>query len=131
MTQLKIYHDAILQLAKDAAFTDIPPDANSARLTNPLCGDECALHLGTKDGRIVQVAHHTRGCILTRAAAAQLVQLAQDKPLTEMHALAHKVITAMAENTPLPPPLEIFTPVQTRPSRHGCVILPYQVLLKI
>lgn len=107
----------------------------SHRLTNPLCGDECTLHLQLEQlesSTITAAAQETRGCVLCHAAAAQLILLTRDTPLlADMATLSQNFINALKNATPLPPSLEMFTPVTERKSRHNCILLPYQALLEI
>ena len=127
-----LYQEEILRLAKAAACTPLTIGGAQARLTNPLCGDDCAVRLTLHDGRIDSAAHYTRGCILCLAAAEKLVQLAAATPHPAALAqLAQAFADALTTGTDLPEPLQLFTPVAARKSRHGCVLLPYQALMQI
>ena len=66
----ELYHQAILELAKQAGRTPRleDPDA-SVTVDNPLCGDRVTLDLRLADGRVAAVGHKVRGCLLCQAAA--------------------------------------------------------------
>ena len=129
---MTLYQENILQLAKSGEGAGRLVGGRCASLNNPLCGDECTLHLKIADGRINAAAHQTRGCVLCMAAAAKLILLAREMPLlAALVKLAQTFETALKDGAPLPPALQLFSPVTARKSRHSCVLLPYQVLVKI
>lgn len=121
-----------MRLAKGYTFAGAPAAAVQISRTNPLCGDRCTLYVQFRNGKVVHAAHDTRGCVLCLAAGETLLHLAQDMPhLTQLTATARALVSAMATGSPLPPPLQHFTPVQARPSRHECVLLPYNALIEL
>ena len=68
-----LYHKALVERARTAFGKGRLPDpTSSATVDNPLCGDRVTLDLSIKDGRIAEIAHHVRGCLLCQASAAAL-----------------------------------------------------------
>lgn len=128
----EIYQQAIKELAKAAhgAGRLHTPDA-SVQLDNPLCGDRIALDLRIEDGRIVAIGHETRGCLLCRAAASLIGHAApglDGAQLRAVHAEIGALLRGELTAPTLWPDLQVFTPVRTHRSRHGCVLLPFQAL---
>ena len=132
-----VYQENILALAarEDGGGVLSAPTA-SVKKSNPLCGDEILLTAQIDDGRIVALAHRTRGCLLCRAAAARFwLWREETKPdaraLLDFAAQAQKMFsrnaTTAAEKSDatIVKELQMFAPVIAHPSRHGCVLLPF------
>ena len=67
-----VYQENILALAaREDGGGVLPAPTASVKKSNPLCGDEILLTAQIDDGRIIALAHRTRGCLLCRAAAAR------------------------------------------------------------
>jgi nitrogen fixation NifU-like protein len=127
----ELYNQAIIEAAKatDHAGRLEAPDG-TATADNPLCGDRVTLDLKSRDGCITEIAHKTRGCLLTRAAAALLSRHAEGLPLAKARALE---ITARAyldgeSDTPPFPELAVMAPVKAVRSRHDCVTIAFDAL---
>ena len=97
-------------------------------LDNPLCGDRVRLDVAFDDaGRIEALAHETKGCLLTRAAAAVAVDVAPGldaSALRDLRASFAAWLEGARADAP-DPRLEIFAPVRAVKSRHACVLLPF------
>ena len=135
-----VYQENILALAarEDGGGVLSAPTA-SVKKSNPLCGDEILLTAQIDGGRIIALAHRTRGCLLCRAAAARFwLWREETKPdsraLLDFAARAQKMFSrgatataATAENddATIVEELQMFAPVVAHPSRHGCVLLPF------
>ena len=132
-----VYQEQILALAaREDGGGVLPAPTASVKKSNPLCGDEILLTAQIDDGRIVALAHRTRGCLLCRAAAARFwLWREETKPdsraLLDFAARAQKMFsrnaTTAAENddATIVEELRMFAPVVAHPSRHGCVLLPF------
>ena len=135
-----VYQEQILALAaREDGGGVLPAPTASVKKSNPLCGDEILLTARIDDGRIIALAHRTRGCLLCRAAAARFwLWREETKPdsraLLDFAARAQKMFsraatttTATAENgdATIVEELKMFAPVVAHPSRHGCVLLPF------
>ena len=132
-----VYQENILALAaREDGGGVLPAPTASVKKSNPLCGDEILLTAQIDDGRIIALAHRTRGCLLCRAAAARFwLWREETKPdsraLLDFAARAQKMFsrgaTTAAENddATIVEELQMFAPVVAHPSRHGCVLLPF------
>ena len=135
-----VYQKNILALAaREDGGGVLPAPTASVKKSNPLCGDEILLTAQIDDGRIIALAHRTRGCLLCRAAAARFwLWREETKPdsraLLDFAARAQKMFSrgatttaAAAENSDatIVEELRMFAPVVAHPSRHGCVLLPF------
>ena len=132
-----VYQENILALAaREDGGGVLPAPTASVKKSNPLCGDEILLTARIDDGRIVALAHRTRGCLLCRAAAARFwLWREETKPdsraLLDFAARAQKMFSRnaaiMTENggATIVEELRMFAPVVAHPSRHGCVLLPF------
>lgn len=131
MSAADLYNERIIALARSAEGAGALEEPR-IRVTrdNPLCGDRITLDLRFADGRIAAVAHRTRGCLLTEAAAALVARLAPGAGPEEVAAWRRSLATLLqggAERVE-PAELEVFAPVAAVKSRHECVLLPFEAL---
>ena len=131
-----IYHQSIKQLAADEIGAGLLPGANAAAtMDNPLCGDRVSLQLILEKNQIKQVAHQVRGCLLCKAAASIIGTAAEGCSEQEIHQV-HDQLEAMLQGDSSVnwqsnwTSLSHFEPVRSHKSRHGCVLLPFKVLLR-
>lgn len=128
-----LYQQAIKELAKAAhgAGRLAAPDGQ-ASLDNPLCGDRVHMEVVRDNGRIVALAHDTKGCLLCRASASVLGKHAVGQSAEEIKAV-HDVLQNMLKAEDTPPlewrEVEYFAPARQFPSRHLCILLPFNALL--
>lgn len=127
-----LYHDALLAKAKSGFGQRrlLDPDA-SAQLDNPLCGDRVIIDLHFLDSQITKIGYEVKGCILCEAATVTIAEIFPGQSISDARELRNSVAHMMKEGvTPTEPALEIFTPVMTVRSRHDCVMLPFDTLIK-
>jgi NifU-like protein involved in Fe-S cluster formation len=129
----ELYHQAILELARKArGASRLEAPQASVTVDNPLCGDRVTLDLSLADGRVREVGHKVRGCLLCQAAAAAIGARAPGETPAALRAVARDLGAAIAgapEAAPLPwPELAAFAPVHAHKSRHDCVLLPFAAL---
>ena len=125
-----LYHEALVARARAAFGKGRLADASgTATVDNPLCGDRVTLDIAVKDGRVSEIAHQVRGCLLCEAAAATIAEFCRDASKAELDAAIAAARTLMAEGGAAGQPyLEIFRPVHTAKSRRDCVLLPFEAL---
>lgn len=127
-----LYHQALVALARSRAGAGrLPAPGGTATRDNPMCGDEATFEVVLEGGRVAALAHRVRGCVLCEAAAAVLGREAPGRTLAEL-AAARGQAAALLAGQALPPgawdALSLFSPVRDVPSRHGCVLLPFDAL---
>jgi nitrogen fixation NifU-like protein len=131
----ELYHQAILELAKraKAASRLAAPDV-SVTVDNPLCGDRVTLDLTLADGRVREVGHRVRGCLLCQAAAVAIGERAPGATPAALRAVARDLGEAIARAPEAAgrqwPELAVFAPVHAHKSRHDCVLLPFEALTR-
>ena len=131
----ELYHQAILELAKRAreARRLETPDA-SVTVDNPLCGDRVTLDLKLADGRVREVGHRVRGCLLCQAAAMAIAERAPGETPEALREVAGALSEAIARSPEaagqLWPELAAFAPVHAHKSRHECILLPFDALIR-
>ena len=127
-----LYHKALVERARAAFGKGRLTDAtSSATVDNPLCGDRVTLDLTVKDGRVVEIGHHVRGCLLCEAAAATIAEHGRGADRATLDAMSAAAHALMAEGGTLDlrwQCLEIFRPVHSAKSRRDCVLLPFEAL---
>ncbi|MCE9569692.1 MAG: iron-sulfur cluster assembly scaffold protein [Rhodocyclales bacterium] len=128
-----LYQEAIKQFAQAAhGQGQLAQASGEARLDNPLCGDRVRMQIVLADGRIVAVAHETRGCLLCRAAASAIGVRAPGQDEAAIESVMTALENMLKNGAPSPagwPELAMFEPARAYPSRHPCVMLPFRALL--
>ena len=93
----QLYHQAILELAKQARQASrLEAPQASVTVDNPLCGDRVTLDLNLADGRVREVGHKVRGCLLCQAAAAAIGARAPGETPAALRAVAKDLSDAIA-----------------------------------
>jgi len=134
------YHAAIMSAAHRASGKGRleSPDA-SATVDNPLCGDRVTVDIRREGpqgggGRVSEIGHVVRGCVLCEAAAAVIVEVGTGAAEADLRAASERVRRMLERGGPPPEgewrKAEMFLPVRPHPSRHDCVLLPFQALLE-
>lgn len=127
----RIYDEAILAEAKAQVGAGAleRPDVRVEH-DNPLCGDRITLDLAGSPARVAALAHRTRGCLLTRAAASLIGRRAPGASPAELRAAIAEIEALLAAGTAVArwPELVMFGPVRAVRSRHDCVLLPFRAL---
>ncbi|HSS63568.1 MAG TPA: iron-sulfur cluster assembly scaffold protein [Gammaproteobacteria bacterium] len=131
----RLYHQAILDAASARTGEGaLHAPHGRASVDNPLCGDRVRVDVSVSGGRIEHVAHRVRGCLLCEAAASVIGAQAPGESVEELIAL-RQALRAFLSDDSLGPPrrwpaLEMFAPVAQHRSRHDCVMLPFDALVK-
>jgi NifU-like protein involved in Fe-S cluster formation len=131
----ELYHQAILELARKARQASrLEAPQASATVDNPLCGDRVTLDVTLADGRVREVGHRVRGCLLCQAAAEAIGEHAPGETPAALRAVARdlgEALTRAPEAARMPwPELAAFAPVHAHKSRHECVLLPFEALTR-
>lgn len=108
----------------------LDPHDVAAEGANPLCGDELALFVRLKDGRVDEVRFEGHGCSISQASASMMSEAIKGKPLAEVRDLiAHfKAMMRGAEPSSTLGDLEALQGVRKFPVRVKCATLPWVTL---
>ncbi|HTN53001.1 MAG TPA: iron-sulfur cluster assembly scaffold protein [Anaeromyxobacter sp.] len=133
MSAEDLYHEALVRLARAARGAGrLEGAAGAATLDNPLCGDRASFQVRLAGDRIEALAHQVRGCVLCEASASFLGGAAPGWTGAEVEAARGALEALLAGGGPaVVGPfggLSVFAPVRAAPSRHGCVLLPFDAL---
>jgi nitrogen fixation NifU-like protein len=126
-----LYHERIVALAKSKTGAGkLAQPSRSARRDNPLCGDRVSIDVRLEpDGRIGEIAHQVRGCLLCQASAAALSSRAVGRDRAGIAELRHEAEKAIGRAAGEPQaPFDAFAPVHAHKARHECVLLPFDAL---
>ncbi len=126
----ELYQARIVALAKSKTGAGkLPSPTKSARRDNPLCGDRVTIDVKVEDGRIAEIAHQVRGCLLCQASASALAATAVGRDAAGIAELRHDAERAIGrEQGKTHDPFDAFEPVADHRSRHECVLLPFEAL---
>jgi nitrogen fixation protein NifU and related proteins len=131
-----IYQRELLRLAADATGAGHleNPDITVVH-DNPLCGDRCTVDVRfSPEGRITELRHDVRACILVQASASILGDKAIGASPAELAKLESDVRAMLKNEAEAPPPpfsdYETFKPAAQYKNRHTCVLLPIEAVLK-
>ena len=127
----QIYQDRIVALAKaKTGAGKLETPTKSARRDNPLCGDRVTVDIKLDgQGRITEIAHQVRGCLLCQASASALSAVAVGRDGAGIAELRHDAERALGREAGEPhEPFTAFAPVAAHKSRQECVLLPFEAL---
>ncbi|MBV8188027.1 MAG: iron-sulfur cluster assembly scaffold protein [Alphaproteobacteria bacterium] len=127
----QLYQERIVALAKaKTGAGKLTSPTRTARRDNPLCGDRVTIDVRLDDdGRIAEIAHQVRGCLLCQASAAALSSVAVGRDKAGVAELRHDAERAIGREAGDPhEPFTAFAPVRAYKSRHECVLLPIEAL---
>lgn len=133
MSADELYHGALKQLAETSRGQGRldHPDA-TATVDNPLCGDRVTVDVSLDGDRVTAIGHEVKGCLLCEAAAALVTEVAAGHAKSELADLPQQVkayLKTKDDDAPFPG-LEPFAPARAFRSRHRCVSLPFEALVK-
>ena len=126
----ELYQARIVALAKSKTGAGkLAAPTKSARRDNPLCGDRVTIDVKLDNGKIAEIAHQVRGCLLCQASAAALASTAIGRDAAGIAELRHDAERAIGrEAGKAHEPFDAFEPVAGHKSRHECVLLPFEAL---
>lgn len=126
-----IYRDTVLAHGRAPRNVGtLAPPARQGTGHNAVCGDRVLLGVQLDgQGRISELRHQTTGCLLCTASASLM---ADDVHGLDAATLAHRVAQLQAGITHGDGEglgeLAALTGVSSTPSRHRCVLLPWEAL---
>ena len=127
----QLYQERIVALARaKTGVGKLAEPTKSARRDNPLCGDRVTIDVRLDgQGRIAEIAHQVRGCLLCQASASALSSVAVGRDAAGIAALRHDADRALGrEEGEAGEPFTVFLPVAAHKSRQECVLLPLEAL---
>ena len=130
-----LYKKELLRLAADAHAAGRLAHADATgHAHNPVFGDKVVVDLAIVDGRVVEIAQETKACVLTQASASILGRSLKGAGRAEVEALRSALSAMLEAKGPRPaPPFEdyaAFDAALAYPSRHTCVLLPIDAVLR-
>ena len=127
----ELYQERIVALAKaKTGAGKLADPTKSARRDNPLCGDRVIIDVRLDGaGKITEIGHQVRGCLLCQASASALASIAVGQDAAGLSAIRHDAERALGrEAGEAGEPYAAFTPVAAHKSRQECVLLPLEAL---
>jgi nitrogen fixation NifU-like protein len=128
-----LYGDALKALAAESRGRGRLEHADAtATVDNPLCGDRVTIDVALDGERVAAVGHEVKGCLLCEAAAAVVAEAAPGRTKAELAAWPGAV-KAYLKSTDEAAPLDglaSFAPARRFRSRHRCVTLAFEALVK-
>ncbi len=127
----QLYQERIVALAKAKTRAGkLASPTRTARRDNPLCGDRVTIDVALDgQGRITEIAHQVRGCLLCQASASALASIAVGRDAADIAEFRHDAERAIGrEAGESREPFLAFTPVRNYKSRQECVLLPFEAL---
>ncbi len=127
----QLYQDRIVALAKaKTGAGKLSAPTRSARRDNPLCGDRVIVDVRLdEEGRIAEIGHQVRGCLLCQASASALSAVAVGRDAAGIDAIRQEAERALGRKSgEAGEPFSAFAPVSGYKSRHECVLLPLEAV---
>jgi nitrogen fixation NifU-like protein len=127
----ELYQEKIVALAKaKTGAGKLADPTKTARRDNPLCGDRVIIDVKLDgQGKIAEIGHQVRGCLLCQASASALSAVAIGKDAGGIADIRHDAERALGrEQGAAHEPYSAFAPVAAHKSRQDCVLLPLEAL---
>ena len=127
----ELYQEKIVALAKaKTGAGKLAAPTKTARRDNPLCGDRVIIDVTLDgEGKIAEIAHQVRGCLLCQASASALSSVAIGKDACGIAEVRNDAERALGrEQGATHEPYAAFAPVAAHKSRQDCVLLPLEAL---
>jgi nitrogen fixation NifU-like protein len=127
----ELYQERIVALAKaKTGAGKLASPTRTARRDNPLCGDRVIIDVKVDAaGKIAEIGHQVRGCLLCQASASALSAIAIGKDAAGIAEIRHDAERALGrEQGTAHEPYAAFVPVAAHKSRQECVLLPLEAL---
>jgi nitrogen fixation protein NifU and related proteins len=127
----ELYQERIVAFAKARTGAGkLTAPTRTVRRDNPLCGDRVIIDVRLDDtGKIAEIAHQVRGCLLCQASASALASLAIGKDAGGIAEVRHDAERALGREQGISrEPYAAFAPVASHKSRQDCVLLPLEAL---
>lgn len=127
----QLYQERIVALAKaKTGAGKLENPTRTVRRDNPLCGDRVILDVRLDgEGRIAEIGHQVRGCLLCQASASALSAVAVGRDAAGVAELRHDAERALGrEPGETHEPFDAFAPVAAHKARQDCVLLPLEAL---
>ncbi len=99
-------------------------------VNNPLCGDRVTVELKTIEGKIQSISFQVRGCLLCKASCFYLASIAKGLDLMSIKKMRLTFEKSLKEQTGFLKSHQMFWEVKNYKSRHSCVLLPYDAIIK-
>jgi NifU-like protein involved in Fe-S cluster formation len=129
-----LYRLDLLRLAAEAHGSGrLAAPQTTGQAFNPACGDRVVVDLHLCEGRITEIAHDTKACVLAQASASILGESLRGAARADVERLRSEVAAMLDSQSPAPSsPFErytVFDGAVEYPSRHRCVLLPIEAVL--
>lgn len=129
----RLYEETVREWARktrnDARL--IPADL-TLRRTSPVCGSAVTLDIRHDQGRITALGYQARACTLGMASTAVVIAKAPGCNFSEINEIGTKLAGLLGgEDVRFPEgwsALEMFVAARSFKTRHGSILLPFQVL---
>ena len=111
----QLYQEKIVALAKaKTGAGKLENPTKSARRDNPLCGDRVTIDVRLDgQGKIAEIAHQVRGCLLCQASASALSSVAVGRDASGIAEIRHDAERAVGrEAGEAREPFAAFAPVE-------------------
>jgi NifU-like protein involved in Fe-S cluster formation len=129
-----LYRKELLRLAADAHGAGrLHGPHVTGQAHNPACGDKVIVDLELAGGCVAQIGHETKACVLAQASASILGRELRNRNRNDVKGLRDALIAMLTAQGAAPsPPFEayaVFDGTIEYPSRHRCVLLPFEAVL--
>lgn len=130
-----IYQDQIVEWSKKTDHSASLKNANCrATASNPLCGDRISVELELDGDVIKSMAFQVRGCMLCKASGSILAESVRGLGIDELKGIYSRLEGALKASDDdaesFPEGYGMFSPVRLHKSRHSCVLLPLEAVIK-
>jgi nitrogen fixation protein NifU and related proteins len=134
---MNLYSKELMQLAKKNSLGSgvLDEATHDFVAKNPICGDRVRWTAIVVGEEIVDLKHHTKGCLLCKASASLLFEQIHEtgRKTTDVHELICQYSSQIeqlktGDVSNVDTDVQLFKGLQKAPSRVACVLLPFEGL---
>jgi nitrogen fixation protein NifU and related proteins len=130
-----VYQNQIIEWSKRTDHTASLKNSHCrATVSNPLCGDRISVELELDGDVIKSMALQVRGCLLCKASGSILAERVRGLLFDDMKKICSELDGALKalndDPGSFPEGYRLFFPVRFHKSRHSCVLLPFEAVIK-
>lgn len=116
---MNIYQQNIIDHYKNPQnFGELQDFTHSAKVSNPICGDEITVYLRVEDSKLADISYTGSGCAISMSTMSMLSEEVKGKPLKLLEDIDEKYIQ------------EKMLGISVTPARLSCLLIGKNAILK-
>ncbi len=136
-----LYTGYLVEKSRDKKRSGAPENVDDKKKktgNNPVCGDQITWYVKLEGRRIVDIRYEVKGCLISKASASFLAEIAARKTIDEVKKFMERLAEVIKANATEPSEVELkkqnwlaLAQIRDYPTRKKCVLLAWETLLDL